>query len=70
MRFKTMGLFKRKEKSGVKCPACGSFNTSTVKGTQVVISYPGFYSGVSNNPETKEKLQQCKDCKNIFRSDN
>jgi hypothetical protein len=66
-----MGLFKSKEKSGVKCPACGSANTAIVKGTQAVIAYPGFYSGIANSPE-KEKIimQKCKDCKNVFRMEN
>ncbi len=64
-----MSLFGRNGKSSIKCPACGSFNTSGVKGTQAVMSYPGFYTGISNNPEAKENLQQCKECKSIFRAD-
>jgi hypothetical protein len=65
-----MGLFSKKEKTGIKCPACGGTKISSVKGTQAVMSYPGFYSGVSSDPEAKAKTQQCKDCKNIFRTDN
>jgi hypothetical protein len=64
-----MGLFKSKTKSGVKCPACGSANTAVVKGTQPVMAYPGFYSGVSNSEE-KIVMQRCKDCQNVFRLDN
>lgn len=65
-----MGLFKRKEKSGIKCPACGSFNTCVAKGTQAIVSYPGFYSGISSDSAAlKNKLQKCKDCKNVFQID-
>jgi hypothetical protein len=66
-----MGLFKSKEKNSVKCPACGSANTAIVKGTQAVMAYPGFFSGVANDPEAKKYHQrQCKVCKNIFRMGN
>jgi hypothetical protein len=62
-----MGLFKKKEKEGVQCPACGSFNISMVKGTQPVVAYPGFFSGVSNNsPDGDNGLRVCKKCKNVF----
>ncbi len=65
-----MGLFSKKEKTGKKCPACGSFHISMVKGTQAVVSYPGFYSGVSNNAESGKVIQfHCKECKNVFRLD-
>lgn len=65
-----MGLFKHKEKSGVKCPACGSSSISPVKGTKAVMAYPGFYSGVSSNAGDAKIIQmQCKECKNVFRID-
>ena len=67
-----MGLFsKKKEKSGAKCPACGSFKISPVRGTQAVMSYPGFYSGISNNPDNSKVIMcRCNDCKNIFQAEN
>ena len=65
-----MGLFGRNGKSGIKCPACGGIKVTAVSGTQAVMSYPGFYTGVANSPDVKEKMLQCRDCKNIFRADN
>jgi hypothetical protein len=63
-----MGLFRKQENSGNKCPACGSFKTAVVKGTKAVVAYPGFYSGISSNSDTGEtNLWQCKECKNIFK---
>jgi DNA-directed RNA polymerase subunit RPC12/RpoP len=64
-----MGLFKPKEKQGIKCPACGSTKIGGVKGTQAVMAYPGFYSGIANDPEAKKQTVQCRDCKSIFRLD-
>jgi DNA-directed RNA polymerase subunit RPC12/RpoP len=64
-----MGLFKSKEKQGIKCPACGSTKIGRVKGTQAVIAYPGFYSGIAGDSEAKKQNIQCRDCKNIFRLD-
>lgn len=65
-----MGLFKKQEKSGIKCPACGSFKIFAVKGTQAVMSYPGFYSGISSSPEAGKHFARCKNCKNIFQINN
>jgi hypothetical protein len=63
-----MGLFKKKEKSGEKCPACGSLNTCAARGVQPVVAYPGFYSGVSaDSSKVKADMRQCKECKNVFR---
>ena len=61
-----MGLFKNKGKTDFKCPACGSTKTTAAKGTQAVMSYPGFYSGISANEDSKEIIWVCKDCKNVF----
>jgi len=62
-----MGLFKSKEKTEIKCPACGSTRTTIAKGTQAVMAYPGFYSGISAKEDSTEVLWLCKDCKNVFR---
>lgn len=65
-----MGLFKKKEKNSLTCPACNGVKVTVVKGTKAVMEYPGFYSGISNSPdETKVIRYQCKDCKNIFQKD-
>jgi len=62
-----MRLFSKKEKDGIQCPACGSFSVTVVKGTQPVVAYPGFYSGVSNNSMDGDNgLRVCKKCKNVF----
>jgi hypothetical protein len=62
-----MGLFSKKEKEGLQCPACGSPSVSVVKGTEAVVAYPGFYSGVSNNSMDGDNgLRVCKKCKNVF----
>jgi hypothetical protein len=64
-----MGFLKPEGKKGIKCPACGSAKIGGVKGTQAVIAYPGFYSGIANDPEAKKQNLQCRECKNIFRLD-
>ena len=62
-----MALFKSKEKTGIKCPACGSMKTTIARGTQALMAYPGFYSGISSAEDSKEQMWLCKDCKNVFR---
>jgi hypothetical protein len=63
----TMGKSKKEEKDGIKCPACGSSHTSVVKGSKVILAYPGFYSGTSSDKYTRDNNSlYCKDCKTEF----
>jgi hypothetical protein len=63
-----MGLFKREEKSGIKCPECGNTKISAIKKAQPVMAYPGFYSALENTSDSEEiNYRQCKQCKCIFK---
>jgi hypothetical protein len=62
-----MGLIKKEEKHGIKCPECGSIKISGIKKNQPVMAYPGFYSALENKADTGDDYRKCKQCKCIFR---
>jgi hypothetical protein len=62
-----MGLFKKEEKQGIKCPECGSFKTTGIKSVEPVMAYQGFYSALENQADTGDNYRKCKACKCIFK---